>query len=102
MENALKAPSVRSPTYVTPERTRSCFLRGGWEPRGHGVPGRRARLRREDVTSGLGAERWFDSGDSFDYAANSLLRLRNGDSSAILFPCCELQYIKDCEALNTM
>lgn len=58
--------------------------------------------REVDVICGLGAERWFDSSDSFDYAANSVLRLRNGDSNAILFPCCELQYIKDCEALNTM
>lgn len=61
-----------------------------------------AHLWEVDAIPGLGAERWLDSGDSFDYAANSLLCLRNGASNAILFPCCELQYIKDCEALNTM
>lgn len=39
MENALKAPSVRSPAYVTPERTRSCFLRGGWDLGAAACPG---------------------------------------------------------------
>jgi len=51
-----------------------------------GVPGRWARCWEADAASGLGAERWFDSGDSSDYAANSLLRLWNGDSNAIPSP----------------
>lgn len=33
------------------------------------------RAREAEAVSGLGAEPWFDSGDSFGYAANSLLRL---------------------------